>query len=44
MKIGDVVAVDARQARDGGPNANAQTVVLTKTGQQLFPAPAPAVN
>ena len=36
MKIGDVVAVEARQARDGSPNANAQTVVLTSTGQKLF--------
>ena len=36
MKIGDVVAVEARQARDGSPNANAQTVVLTSTGQRLF--------
>ena len=36
MKIGDVVAVEARQARDGSPNANAQAVVLTSTGQKLF--------
>jgi uncharacterized protein DUF6152 len=36
MKVGDVVAVEARQARDGSPNANAQTVVLTSTGQKLF--------
>jgi hypothetical protein len=36
MKIGDVVAVEARQARDGSPNANAQTIVLTSTGQKLF--------
>lgn len=36
MKVGDVVAVEARQARDGSPNANAQTVVLTATGQRLF--------
>ena len=36
MKIGDVVAVEARQARDDSPNANAQTVVLTSTGQKLF--------
>ena len=36
MKIGDVVAVEARQARDGSANANAQAVVLTSTGQKLF--------
>ena len=36
MKIGDVVAVEARQARDGSNHANAQAVVLTATGQRLF--------
>ena len=36
MKVGDVVAVDARQARDGSSNANAQSVVLSSTGQRLF--------
>ena len=36
MKVGDVVAVEARRARDGSNNANAQTVVLTATGQRLF--------
>lgn len=36
MKVGDVVAVEARQARDGSSNANAQAVVLTATGQKLF--------
>jgi len=36
MKNGDVVAVEARQARDGSHNANAQTVMLTSTGQRLF--------
>ena len=36
MKIGDVVAVESRQARDGSNHANAQTVVLTSTGQRLF--------
>ena len=36
MKIGDVVTVDARRARDGSNNANAQTVVLASTGQRLF--------
>jgi hypothetical protein len=45
MKIGDVVAVEARQARDGSNHANAQAVVLTATKQRLFAgspiAPAP---
>jgi hypothetical protein len=36
MKIGDTVTVDARQARDGSSNANAQAVVMTSTGQKLF--------
>ena len=36
MKVGDVVAVEARQARDGSHNANSQSVVLTGTGQRLF--------
>jgi hypothetical protein len=36
MKVGDSVAVEARQARDGSSNANAQTVTLTSTGQRLF--------
>ena len=36
MKIGDVVAVEARRARDGSTHANAQAVVLTTTGQRLF--------
>jgi len=36
MKVGDVVTVEARQARDGSHNANAQTVMLTSTGQRLF--------
>ena len=36
MKIGDVVTVEARQARDDSHNANAQAVVLTSTGQKLF--------
>jgi hypothetical protein len=40
MKAGDVVTVDARRARDGGNRANAQTVVLTSTGQRLFGAQA----
>ena len=36
MKVGDVVAIDARQARDGSSTANAVSVVLTSTGQKLF--------
>ncbi|MBI4887614.1 MAG: hypothetical protein HY824_11025 [Acidobacteria bacterium] len=36
MKVGDVVAVEASRARDGSNAANAQTVVLTSTGQRLF--------
>lgn len=42
MKIGDVVTVDARLARDGSNNANAQTVTMASTGQRLFGAAAPA--
>jgi Family of unknown function (DUF6152) len=38
MKIGDEVTVDARRARDGTNHANAQTVMLTSTGQKLFAA------
>ena len=36
MKIGDVVTVEGSRARDGSNIANAQAVVLTNTGQQLF--------
>ena len=36
MKVGDVVAVEGRRARDDSNNANAQSVVLTATGQRLF--------
>jgi uncharacterized protein DUF6152 len=36
MKLGDVVTVEARRARDGSNRANAQTVVLNNTGQRLF--------
>jgi hypothetical protein len=38
MKIGDVVTVEARRARDGTTHANAQNVVLNSTGQRLFAA------
>ena len=36
MKIGDVVVVDGVLARDGSASLNAQSVVLTSTGQKLF--------
>ena len=36
MKVGDMVTVDARRARDGSNNANAQTVTMASTGQRLF--------
>jgi Family of unknown function (DUF6152) len=36
MKVGDSVAVEARQARHGSSNANAQTVTLSSTGKRLF--------
>jgi hypothetical protein len=42
MKAGDVVTVDARRARDGSNQANAQTVTLAGTGQRLFAGPPPA--
>ncbi|HEY3159703.1 MAG TPA: DUF6152 family protein [Vicinamibacterales bacterium] len=38
MKIGDVVTVEARRARDGSNHANAQTVILASTGQRMFAA------
>ena len=40
MKVGDMLTIDARRARDGGNTANAQTVIAASTGKQLFPAPA----
>jgi len=39
LKIGDVLTVDARRARDGSSNANAQTIVLASTGKQVYQAP-----
>jgi hypothetical protein len=36
MKIGDVVTVEAFQAKNGSNNANARVVVLAATGQSLF--------
>ena len=41
MKIGDVVTVDARRARDGTDHANAQNVTLANTGQRLFAGSQP---
>lgn len=37
MKVGDVLTVDARGARDGSSHANAQTVEMTNTGRRIFP-------
>ena len=37
MKIGDVLTIDARRARDDSNNANAQTITAVSTGKQLFP-------
>ena len=36
MRVGDVVAVDGIKARDGSASLNAQSIVLTHTGQKLF--------
>jgi len=36
LSIGDVVEVNGAPARDGSPSLNAQSVVLTSTGQRLF--------
>ena len=38
MKTGDRVTVEGRLARDGSPLGNAQSVILTATGQRLFAA------
>jgi len=38
MKVGDVVTVDGFKARNGTPNGNATSVVMTGTGQKLFAA------
>ena len=38
MKVGDLVTVEASQAKDGSHNANAKTVTLVNTGQTLFAA------
>lgn len=36
LRIGDVVAVEGILARDGSASLNAQSIVLTSTGQKLF--------
>lgn len=36
MRIGDVVEVEGILARDGSASLNAQSIVLTSTGQKLF--------
>lgn len=36
LKAGDVVTIEGSRARNGSTNANAQTVVLAKTGERLF--------
>ena len=36
MKLGDVVTVEAKRARDGSDHANAQNVTLVSTGKRLF--------
>ena len=36
MKVGDVVTVDARRARDDSNHANAQAVTMVGSGQRLF--------
>ena len=36
MKMGDVITVEGSRSKDGSPNANVKTVVLTGSGQKLF--------
>jgi Family of unknown function (DUF6152) len=36
LQIGEVVTVDGARARDGSASINAESVVLTSTGQKLF--------
>jgi hypothetical protein len=36
LKPGDVVTIEGSRARNGSNNANAQTVILAKTGEKLF--------
>jgi hypothetical protein len=41
MKVGDMLTVDAKRARDDSNNANAQTIIVASTGKQLFPGTTP---
>ncbi len=41
LKVGDVVIVDARLARDGSNRANAQTITMAGSGQRLFASAPP---
>lgn len=36
LKAGDVVTIEGTRAKNGSNNANAQVVILAKTGQRLF--------
>jgi hypothetical protein len=36
LQIGEVVTVDGARARDGSTSLNAESVVLTSTGEKLF--------
>jgi hypothetical protein len=42
LKTGDVVSVEGFRAKDGSFIANAQVVILTRTGQRLFTASSQA--
>ena len=36
LKTGDVITVDGSHARDGSPLANAETIIMTATGQRML--------
>ena len=36
LKAGDVVTIEGTRAKNGSNNANAQTVIVARTGQKLF--------
>ena len=36
LKPGDIVTIEGSRAKNGSPNANAQTVIVASTGQKLF--------
>ena len=36
LKTGDIIAVEGSLARDGSPLANAQSIVMTATGQRML--------